>query len=142
MHDVSAQTPIYRKNGAYYKDTACTQPFTDQSAAKVLWRQTHIGIGHIFKRVMAVIGVFVVLVGISQLWDYADEQGWRSHDQLTRVAASEWAPGEYKSCKTSVYPDDFYLICEDATNTTPVKSFKVQFYGDPRRIRSSGLVES
>ncbi len=35
---VHATTPIFFERGIYWKDAACTQPFTDQQAAKVLWR--------------------------------------------------------------------------------------------------------
>jgi hypothetical protein len=128
--DVQVETPIYRDKGIFYKDSVCTQPFTDQAAARVLWRQKH---GEPFvdkiKRWSSEL-VFVFLIGACIVfWSFTQEQGWRSHDQLARVAASDWAQGEYKSCATSVYPDVIHLICEDATNTTAIKVFKVRFYG-------------
>jgi hypothetical protein len=35
---VEATTPIFFERGTYWKDAACTQPFTDQQAAEVLYR--------------------------------------------------------------------------------------------------------
>lgn len=38
-NDVKVSTPIYRKAGVFYKDSACEDRFYDQKAAAVLWRQ-------------------------------------------------------------------------------------------------------
>jgi hypothetical protein len=101
---VQVSTPIYRDKGIFYKDSGCTQPFTDQESARVLWRQKH---GEPFvdaiKRWVSGF-MFLFLIGACiAFWNFTEEQGWRSHDQLARVSASEWAQGEYKSCATSVY---------------------------------------
>ncbi|HWO29802.1 MAG TPA: hypothetical protein VNO32_13495 [Candidatus Acidoferrum sp.] len=130
---VQVSTPIYRKKGVFYKDSVWTQPFTDQAAARVLWRQKH---GEPFVDVIkrwASGFVFLFLIGgCIAFWNFTEKQGWRSHDQLARVSASEWAQGEYKSCATSVHPDDIYLVCDDATNPTAIKVFKVRFYGESK----------
>ena len=130
---VTISTPVYRKDGIYWKDAACTQQFTDQGAAKVLWRQKQVHrFGAAGETVVALAKlaflVFAVACGIA-LWDYSYQQGWRSHDELTTVASKIWTTGEYKQCTSLNFKDAKVLMTCDSVFGVEGKVFKVRFYG-------------
>jgi hypothetical protein len=127
---VQVSTPIYRDKGIFYKDSGCTQPFTDQEAARVLWRQKHgDGFVDVLKRWATGFVVLFLIGACIRFWDFSEEQGWRYHDEFTNVVSAGWATNEYKECGTAKVSEGIWMICDGGDEQSPVKVFKVRFYG-------------
>src|SRR5882724_9883208 len=98
---VQISTEIYKKGSVYYKDQACNSPFSDQKAAKVLWRQKYgASFGESLVGVAKLVGFLLLLSGAINLWEFSAREGWRSHDELITVDGRNWANGEYKDCSS------------------------------------------
>jgi hypothetical protein len=67
-------------------------------------------------------------VGLA-LWDYAKEQGYLYHDEMTTVSSRFWTKGEYKNCTSiNAKRNEPFLECY-RSDGGDVKEFKVRFYG-------------
>jgi hypothetical protein len=158
VSDVIIETEIYYKSGIYWKDSECTQPFTDQHAARILWGQKnaqriHLPFGtkrtpprsrfsadskRYFKFLILVL-LSPVLVAIGQaVYEHMDETGTLLyHDRLTLVSAKSWSNGEYKNCTAfnemmDKAVEQPLLECDAAPYGGELKQFKVRFYGSPK----------
>jgi hypothetical protein len=136
----NVRIPIYYKSGIYWKDAACTAPFSDQEAAAALWNDKYRQDFREQKTQEQGALVFVVLViilvilvwGGTSLKDYLDESGRIFHDEMTTVYSPNWQYGEYKTCTTLNGGKPENILCDGGVPSGRIedgKVFKVRFWG-------------
>jgi hypothetical protein len=92
---VKVTTPIYRASGIYFKDAACEEPFTNQHAAELLWKQKHAQQKNGWTELFEALGGIVIFSFFAVMcygaWESINDDGWIPHNELTRVSAASWS---------------------------------------------------